>query len=243
MQFAANTGFLWKELPFLDRIRAAAAAGFEAVEFHDEAQNCDLGVLREVLAETGLPVLGLNTLMGETVGLAARPGAEAEARTAFEAAVRVAETVGARAIHFTAGKASGAEAGQAYLANLEVALELWPGTVLIEPISEAAIPGYFLNHVNQAADVVDRVAHPRLKIMFDLYHIAAMGLPPVETYRDHADRIGHIQIARLSDRSDPDEEVSAIVKALVAEGYAGAFGCEYRPAATVEAGLGWRTAL
>ena len=97
MRFSANTGFLYKELPFLDRIRAAAAAGFDAVEFHDEAQGADPGALAAALAETGLPVLGLNVRMGETSGCAAIPGAEAQARADIDAAARVAEATSAPA--------------------------------------------------------------------------------------------------------------------------------------------------
>ena len=70
-RFSANTGYLWQELPFLDRIRRAAAAGFEAVEFHDEAQRADLFELKDTVAEAGLPVLGINIYMGETTGSAA----------------------------------------------------------------------------------------------------------------------------------------------------------------------------
>ena len=88
MRFSANTGFLYKDLPFLDRIRAAAAAGFDAVEFHDEAQGADPAALAAALAETGLPVCGLNVRMGETSGCAAIPGAEAQARADIDAAVR-----------------------------------------------------------------------------------------------------------------------------------------------------------
>ena len=122
MRFSANTGFLYKELPFLDRIRAAAAAGFDAVEFHDEAQGADPAALAAALAETGLPVCGLNVRMGETSGCAAIPGAEAQARADIDAAAAVAEATGAGAIHVLSGKAEGAAARACLVGNLRYAL-------------------------------------------------------------------------------------------------------------------------
>ena len=80
VRFSANTGYLWKELPFLDRIRMAARYGFHGVEFHDEAQKTDRAALKDVLAETGLPVYGLNVRMEETFGSAAIPGAGDQAK-------------------------------------------------------------------------------------------------------------------------------------------------------------------
>ena len=91
-------------MPFLERIGAAAAAGFDAVEFHDEAQGADPDALAAALAETGLPVCGLNVRMGDTAGCAAIPGAEAQARADIDAAVAVADAVGAGAIHVLSGR-------------------------------------------------------------------------------------------------------------------------------------------
>ena len=92
-RFSANTGYLWKDLPFLDRIRQAAKYGFDGVEFHDEAQKADRAALKDVLAETGLPVYGLNVRMEETFGCAAIPGMGDQAKRDVDAAVEVATEV------------------------------------------------------------------------------------------------------------------------------------------------------
>ncbi|NJR14039.1 MAG: TIM barrel protein [Phyllobacteriaceae bacterium] len=235
---AANTGFLWKDLPFLERIRRAKVAGFTAVEFHDEAQSADLGTLLEVLAETGLPVLGLNTRMGPTMGAAALVGHEAQARADIDDAVRIAKAVGARAIHVVAGKAEGPEAHAAYLGSLIHALDRFDGTILIEPISMSAVPGYFLGSLYQAADIADTLDNPRLKLLFDVFHVRAMGYDLVQMANEFMPFIGHVQLAGWPERDEPvlAASMAGMLKAL---GYGGDFGAEYRPRGVVEDGLGW----
>jgi len=68
-------------------------------------------------------------------------------------------------------------------------------------------------------------------------------------FRESAANVGQVQIASVTTRAEPQIGPGAVVDyaqllpAIVAAGYHGAFGCEYRPAGTVEAGLGWRDAL
>jgi hydroxypyruvate isomerase len=235
---AANTGFLWKELPFLERIRRAHAAGFTAIEFHDEAQTADPEALMAALIETGLPVLGLNTRMGATMGAAAIPEAATQARVDIDDAVRVARLVGARAIHVTAGKAEGDDARMAYMAALIHALDSFDGTVLMEPISHAAVPGYFLSSLYQAADIADTLDNPRLKLMFDVYHVRAMGYDLVRMAGEFMPFIGHVQLSGWPGRDEP-VLAGSMIGMLRALGYQGAFGAEYTPRGAVDDGLGW----
>ena len=232
MRFSANTGFLFKDLAFLDRIRAAADAGFDAVEFHDEAQVSDPAALADRLAETGLPVLGLNVRMGESSGCGAVPGAEAQARRDIDAAAAVAHAIGAGAIHVLSGKAEGAEARAALVGNLRHALGGFGGTVLIEPICRAAVPGYFLNGLDLALSIRSEVDHPRLKILFDCFHVETEHGGCLERFRSSAPVVGHVQIASLPDRNEPTGgalDYADLLPRMAAGGYAGAFGCEYRP--------------
>jgi hydroxypyruvate isomerase len=238
---SANTGFLWRDLPFLDRIDRAAAAGFDAVEFHDEAQQADPVALAETLGRCGLPVLSLNTRMGMTLGSAALPGDRAR-REIDEAAV-LATQLGAQAIHVLAGLTEAPDARETFEGNLRHALAATDRMVLIEPISPAAIPGYFLNDLDTAAAILDSIGHPRLRILFDTFHVAATEGDVARAFARHAARIGHVQIASYPGRGEPDDETLALLPAMRAAGYAGAFGCEYRARGPVEAGLGWRDAL
>ncbi len=238
---SANTGFLWRDLPFLDRIDRAAAAGFDAVEFHDEAQQAEPAALEATLKRSGLPVLSLNTRMGMTLGSAALPGDRA-LRDIDEAAA-LASRVGARAIHVLPGLTQAPDAREIFERNLRHALAATEGMVLIEPVSPAAIPGCFLNNLDTAAAIVDAVGDPRLRILFDTFHVAATEGDVARAFACHAPRVGHVQIASYPGRAEPDEDTLALLPAMRAAGYAGAFGCEYRARGPVEAGLGWRDAL
>ena len=246
MRFSANTGFLWPELPFLDRIRAAARAGFDAVEFHDEAQTADPDALRAALHDTGLPVCGLNVRMGPSAGCAAIPGAEAQARADIEAAIRVADWVNAGAIHVLSGNTDAPEAAETLVSNLSYALAQTDRVVLIEPICRAANPAYFLHDLDQALGIQAQVNHPRLKLMFDCFHIETEHGDCAARFRDVAPHVGHAQIAGFPGRNEPDTgalDYRSLLPAMRAAGYSGAFGAEYRPRNGTDAGLGWMSAL
>jgi 2-dehydrotetronate isomerase len=242
-KFSANTGYLWKELPFIDRIRAAFENGFDAVEFHDEPQKANLQDLKSILDETGLPVVGLNARMGETVGCAAIPGMADLARRDIMAAIDLAAEIGAPTVHVLSGKTNALGAEECYLETLRYALDASDLTILIEPICLEKMPGYFMHNLNKALDVVGKINHPRLKIMFDCFHIEQEHGDVLGQFERSAAHIGHVQIASFPNRNEPVTsrlDYTQLLPAFRERGYVGAYGCEYIPASTVEAGLGWR---
>lgn len=244
-RFSANLGFLWKERPLLDRIALARAAGFDLVEFHDDAQREDPQTLKAALG--GLAVAALNTAGGATFGSAALPGAEARARADIAAAVATARAIGAAAVHVMSGRTSDADGADRLAARLDEAAAAAPDlTFLIEPISPQAVPGYFLTRVEQAADILARVDRSNVRMLFDCFHVQRAGGDVAARFRAHAPRIGHVQIAGGMTRAEPDRgelDYRFLLPAFRAAGYAGPFGCEYVPLTTVEAGLGWRARL
>lgn len=234
MRFLANTGFLFAGLPFPDRIRAAAAAGFDGVEFHDEVQHHDAGAIAALLAETGLAVGALNIRMGQTAGCAALAGAERDFTADMQAAHAAAGAVGARAIHVLAGR--GRTDHAAYLANLRRALDLTDRPILIEPISRAAMPDYHLNRLGQALEVLDSLGSDRVSILFDWYHMAAeFGADDAAALAlaAHRARIGHVQAASFPGRNEPDPGLIGRTAAL---GFP-AIGLEYRATMPERLGL------
>ena len=99
-----------------------------------------------------------------------------------------------------------------------------------------------MEEVNAAGGVLGR----RLKILFDCYHVHREGGEVLTRFRRHGAAIGHVQIAAAEDRAEPLPgalDYSGLLPAFRAAGYEGAFGCEYRPRGTTEAGLAWREAL
>ncbi len=114
---------------------------------------------------------------------------------------------------------------------------------MIEPVCEEQLPGYFLRTIDQAAAIIDTIDHPRLKIMFDCYHIYKESGDLVKNFTNHAHKVGHIQIAAAENRAEPFPGVldfSHILPEFKRLGYPGAFGCEYRPSGSTESGLNWR---
>ena len=248
-RFAANLAYLFTERPPIERFAAAAAAGFSAVELQFPYDQAPTAVKAE-LERHGLTQLGVNTPSGRdgNFGFAAVPGHEREFDASFRQALDYVVAIGGRAIHCLAGKVAPEQrpaADRVFVANLARAAELAAAqgiTVLIEPINPRDRPDYFLNRVEHAADVVAKVGRPNVRIQFDFYHAQIVGGDLIRRLEKHFPLVGHVQIAAVPTRHEPNEgEVNypAVFAALDELGYAGFVGCEYRPRGRTEEGLGW----
>jgi hydroxypyruvate isomerase len=252
MRFSANLGFLWADLPLPDGIRAAGAAGFDAVECHAPYDTPPAEV-SAALAETGLPMLGINTRRGDPAagenGLAALPGREREARAAIDEALAYAGATGARSLHVMAGTAEGSEAEAAFLANLDHACSRAAPlgiTILIEPLNRYDAPGYFLRTTDQAAALIDRLGAANLRLMFDCYHVQVTEGDLVRRLARLLPLIGHIQFASVPDRGPPDRgevDFAHVFAEIARLGWQAPLGAEYRPGGPTEATLGWLAAM
>ncbi|MEM0922921.1 MAG: TIM barrel protein [Pseudomonadota bacterium] len=252
MKFSANLGFLWTDRDLPVAIRAAKAAGFDAVECHfpyDQPPDA----VTEALAETGLPMLGLNTVRGDLAagdfGLSALPGRVDEAHAAIDQAIAYATQIGAAQIHVMAGKAEGQAARAVYRDNLAYAADRAAEEgrgILIEPINTRDVPGYHLHFAEDGAEIVSSLGRDNLRLMFDCYHTQIMQGDLIRRIQALLPVIGHIQIAGVPDRGEPDQGEVAydrLLPAIAQMGYEGYFGAEYRPADSPEAGLGWLSAF
>lgn len=250
-RFAANLTLMYTEHPFLERFGAAAADGFDAVEYlfpydHPPQQ------LAELLQRHALSLVLFNMPPGDWAagerGLAAQPGREAEFLAGVQQALHHAQASGCRRVHAMAGRTDGQDHARmraTYVANLRRACELLAPhgiEVLIEPLNERDNPGYFLNRQAQAHQIVAEVGHPNLKVQMDFYHCQISEGDLSMRLKAHLAGVGHIQIAGVPDRHEPDTgEVNHfhLFGLLDALGYTGFVGCEYRPRAGTSAGLGW----
>jgi hydroxypyruvate isomerase len=253
-RFAANLTMLYPEHAFLDRFAAAAADGFEAVEylFPYEWPSARLA---SALAEHGLQQVLFNAAQGDFAsgerGVAALPGREDEFRSAIDRGLDYAAALACPRLHVMAGLApspqSRASMRAAYLANLAWAARRAAAVgvdVLIETINTRDIPGYFLNRQDEAHAVVTEVGAPNLKVQMDLYHCQIVEGDVATKLRSYlpTGRVGHLQIAGVPERHEPDVgelNHGYLFDVIDALGWDGWIGCEYRPKASTSAGLGW----
>jgi 2-dehydrotetronate isomerase len=249
-RFAANLGYLFTDRPLLARIDAAAAAGFKAVELQFP-YDLPPSEVKAAIARNRLTILGLNTPPGERdgeFGLAAVPGREKDFAAMFHRALDYAAAIGGSAIHCLAGKVAPEQrpaADRVYIDNLKRAADLAADkkiTLLIEPINGRDRPNYFLNHVEHAADVIEKAGKPNLRMQFDFYHVQIVGGDITHRLEKYLPLIGHLQCGAVPSRHEPDEgEVNfpAVFEAVDRLGYQGWIGAEYRPRGRTEDGLGW----
>jgi len=252
IQFSANLGFLWTERPLPDAIRAAGAAGFDAVECH-WPYDTPASEIKAALDETGLQMLGLNTRRGDVEngdnGLSAIPGREAEARAAIDEAIAYATKIGTPNIHVMAGFDQSISGGDVFIDNLKYACEqgVQHGlTMLIEPLNAYDVPGYFLHNTQQAVDIIEIIGAPNLKLMFDCYHVARTETDVRSSLKEVFPIIGHIQFASVPDRGMPDHgevDYRALFAELARLGWNTPLGAEYRPDGETDASLGWMSSL
>ena len=246
-RFAANLGHLFTEYPLIDRFAAAAACGFTAVELQFPYDTPPSAVKAE-LERHGLTQLGVNTPQGPEFGLTALPGRERDFDAAFKRALDYVVAIGGSAIHCMAGVVPVEQrpaAETVFIKNLSRAAEAAAKsniTLLIEPINPRDRPGYFLRHVEHAADIVSKIGAPNVRIQFDFYHIQIVGGDLIKRFEKYLPAVGHLQIAAVPTRGEPDEgEINypALFAAIDRSGYAGWIGCEYKPRTRTEDGLGW----
>ncbi|WP_151637380.1 2-oxo-tetronate isomerase [Noviherbaspirillum aerium] len=251
-KFAANLTMMFNEVPFLERFSAAADAGFTAVEFLFPYEHPAEDISR-ALKDNGLQNVLFNMPPGAWAegerGLASLPGREEEFREGIDKAIRYAQELGTPMLHVMSGLLpAGGDRGVAratYVANLRQACAEAARhniTILIEPINTRDIPGYFLNTQAEAHAIREEIGAPNLKVQMDFYHVQIVEGDIAMKVRRYLPHIGHIQIAGVPERNEPDTgEINYpyLFKLLDEVGYGGWLGCEYRPARGTVEGLGW----
>ena len=252
-RFCANLSMMFNEVPFLDRFAAAAAAGFEAVEFlfpydHPAAE------IRARLDAAGLQLALFNAPPGDWAagerGTASLPGRQADFQAGIHRALEYASALGGRLVHVMAGippaGTAPATAAALYASNLAWAAERAAAQgvrLCIEPINARDMPGFHLNTMAQGEAVVAALGVERVGLQFDIYHCQVTEGDLTRRLEHHMPHIAHIQIADVPDRHEPGTGEIAwghVLPLLDRLGYAGWVGCEYRPAGDTVAGLGWR---
>jgi hydroxypyruvate isomerase len=251
-RFAANLTMLFNEVPFLDRFERAARSGFGSVEFlfpyawpaAEVAARLKGNRLSLVLHN--LPAGDWDA--GER-GIACLPDRVDEFRAGVAKAIEYATVLGTPQLNCLAGKApAGANdelLRKTFVGNLKYAaaeLKKAKLKLLIEPINTYDIPGFHLNRTAQAISIMDEVGSDNLFLQYDIYHAQRMEGELAATLTKHIGRIAHVQVADNPGRNEPGSgeiHYAFLFAQLDKLGYPGFVGCEYKPATTTEAGLGW----
>lgn len=243
---SAHIGYLFADVPLRARPALAKAAGFDAVE-HPAPFAIPARDLRAMLDDLGMTLTQITSGMGNPgeKGIASLPGREAEFRESFRKALDYAEEAGAGFVHAMAGVPApldrGAQADATYVENIEAAVQLCSGRkpgLLIETISEVAVPGYHLSGFDPMFTLARDL--PDVAILIDTYHSAAVGADPVSVIKRAGASLGHMHFADHPGRNEPGSgtlNFAAILGALVQINYRGAIGFEYTPSGVDH--LGW----
>lgn len=247
-RFAANLSMMFQELPFLDRFEAAANAGFTAVEYLFPYEF-EAEVLAERLKAAGLKQVLFNLPPGDWQvgerGLAALKGREEDFAAAVAKALDYADILGNTLLHAMPGLRHHGADHQTYVANLKYAAAeagKRGKTIIIEPINQRDIPGFFLSTTAQARGVIAEVGSDHLGLQFDLYHRQIQEGDVAMAIREFGGLAKHYQIASPPDRAEPDNgemNYQFLFEEIDRTGYAGWIGCEYIPRGETVAGLGW----
>lgn len=251
-KFAANLTMLFTEVTFPERFALAAQAGFKYVEYLFPYPY-GMVELQQQLKSHRLQQILFNLPAGNWAagdrGIAADPARVQEFRAGVEQAVSYAEGLGVRKLNCLAGKRlpEVAEAAQwtALVENVRFAAESLGKEgidLVIEPVNQFDIPGFFLNRTDQVLKLIEAAGQPNVFIQFDVYHAQRQEGELVATLRKQIAKIGHVQVADNPGRHQPgtgEINYPFVFKELDAAGYQGYVGLEYVPQGGSTASLDW----
>lgn len=255
-RFAANLSMLFTEAPLPERFERAARAGFTAVELQFP-YDTPAEQLQQALFRNKLTLMLHNLPAGDWAagdrGIACHPDRVEEFRNGVDTALAYAAALGAPQLNCLAGirpaNVTAEMAHRVLVDNLRYAatkLKAQGLKLLIEPINTFDIPGFFVNGTRQALELINEVARDgkadNLFLQYDVYHMQRMEGDLAHTLAAHLEKIAHVQIADNPGRHEPgtgEINFGFLFAHLDRIGYEGWVGCEYKPAAATEAGLGW----
>jgi len=250
LKFSANLTMLFTEVDFLDRFERAASAGFKGVEF-TFPYAFQPEQLAEKLARYNLEQVLHNMPPGNwdggERGLAIFPDRTAEFKDSVKLAVRYARALKCPRLNCLAGvvpqNISEMTLRQTLIENLRYAAAALADQgiqLLIEPLNNRDVPGFYLNTSAEALGLIEAVGHPNIYLQYDIYHMQIMEGDLIRTIQAHMDRIAHMQLADNPGRHQPgtgEINFTNLFNAIEQAGYPGWLGCEYIPTGRTEDSL------
>ncbi len=251
-RFCANLTMLWNELDFMERFGAAARAGFKGVEYlfpYDHDKNR----LAAELKKHGLAQVLHNLPAGDWAkgerGIGCHPSRIGEFQDGVGKAIEYATALGCKQLNCLAGIAPAEVAPEKTRETLVSNLRFSAGKLkaagiklLTEPVNTRDIPGFYLNTSKQALDIIKDVGSDNLFLQYDIYHMQIMEGDLARTIEENLRLIPHMQLADNPGRNEPgtgEINFGFLFQHIDRIGYRGWIGCEYKPLASTDAGLGW----
>ncbi|XP_076163416.1 hydroxypyruvate isomerase-like protein Gip [Ptiloglossa arizonensis] len=252
IKFASNLSFMFMEAPsMIQRYKLAKEAGFKAVE-----SGFPFGLSIEDVSEAkknaDIEQILINVFTGDVskgeLGFAAIPGEEDNFKKSIDLTIKYANALNCKRIHVMSGKVSQVLPinDDVYEKNLLYAVKNFQreGIVgLIEPINNITVPNYYMNSFQKGLDVIKRINSPNLKLLLDVFHLQHISGNITKNIKTLLPYIGHVQIAQVPDRNEPDTpgeiDYKYVLSILNREGYNGYVGLEYHPKLSSIEGLNW----
>jgi hydroxypyruvate isomerase len=247
-RFCANVKWLFTELPFLERFDAAARAGFRAVEYASPYEY-PAEEIRARLRACDLQQILFNTPAGGGSGMACIPDRREEFRDGVRRALDYAADLDCHLVHMMAGiqppDLNRDTAAAAYAMNLAWAAEQAQAAqvkLVLEPINQRDVPGFFLRTQEEGAAMIAAVGSDRVGLQFDIYHCQVAQGDVTRRVETLMPVIAHMQLADVPGRNEPGTGEIAwdyVLSRIDALGYSGWIGCEYRPSTETTQSLSW----
>jgi hydroxypyruvate isomerase len=226
------------DVPVVEMFDRASGTAVDGIEFA-LLGDPDLATIEEQAAATGLDVGLLLSGDGDpnTGPMCTDPDKREEAIEQLRADIRRAARLGCGDVAVLTGTDRAGigreEQFSSIVAVLREVAEAAAAAAVdlhIEPVSPADSPAYLLSDVETAAAIVDRIDHPRVDILYDIYHQQMTDGTIINTFDAYADRIGYVHVANAPDRGPPDRGELAIyhiLDAILDSEYDGPIGCEF----------------
>jgi len=236
---------IYTEYPFLERIARAADAGFDAVEFWNWDTK-DLAAIKAVLDRAGIGVAAFQSNLGGTL---IHPDHREGFMAGIQKSLRKAQEMSCpslflltdelgedRSVRFQFPELSEEEKYESVLEGMKMLApfaEEAGVTLVLEPLNvHVDHPGYFCCHSEMGFELVREVNSPKIKLLFDIYHMQVMEGNIIHSLTNNLDVIGHVHVADVPGRHEPgtgELNYANIFRALEKAGYDGYVGFEFEP--------------
>ena len=226
---------LFKELPFEERIAAAAEAGLTAVEFWRFADK-DLDAINAARMKAGMAIAGI---VCDTGGPLVDPANREALPKAVEESLAAAKLLDCKTMIVTTGQerpgVSRAEQHGSIVEGLKLAapaVERAGVTLVLEPLNILVNhKGYYLSTTAEGVQILDEVGSPNVKLLYDVYHQQITEGNLIDTITANAEKIGHFHVADVPGRNQPgtgEINYDKVFEAIARTSYSGHVGLEFR---------------